>query len=245
MFIHDATTSLATLTVTGPRAGEVVGRLDPGLAGAIEGQPHMSVREGAFADHAVRIARVSFTGDVSYELSIRADMAELLWGGLLRAGRDFGIAPMGIEALMILRAEKGYIIAGKDTDGTTMPRDLGVRQARSKEGLEFVGRRSLSTEEAMRDDRRQLVGMAVGPGEPAIPTGAHGIEADGRGWRSIGFVTSSYDSPVLGRPIALGLIERGASRHGETIRVRHLGREREATICAPCAFDPEGARING
>ncbi|MGI6853494.1 2Fe-2S iron-sulfur cluster-binding protein [Mesorhizobium sp. 1B3] len=245
VFIHDATTSLATLTVTGPRASEVVGRLDSGFAELVEGQSHMSVREGAFAGHAVRIARVSFTGDASYELSIRADMAELLWEGLLRAGRDYSIALMGIEALMILRAEKGYLIVGKDTDGTTMPHDVGVRQARSKGRLEFVGRRSLSTEEAMRDDRRQLVGMAVGPGEPALAPGAHGVEADGRGWRSIGFVTSSYDSPVLGRPIALGLIERGASRHGETIRVRHLGRECEATICAPCAFDPEGARVNG
>lgn len=245
VFIHDATTSLATLTVTGPHAAEVVARLDPDVAGIAEGQPHMSVREGIFADHPVRIARVSFTGDPSYELSIRADMAELLWDGLLHAGRDFGIAPMGIEALMILRAEKGYIIAGKDTDGTTMPHDIGVRPARSKVGLEFVGRRSLSTEEAMRGDRRQLVGLEVEPGEPAISPGAHGVEADGRGQRSIGFVTSSYDSPVLGRPIALGLMERGASRHGETIRVLHLGREREATICAPCAFDPEGTRIDG
>jgi sarcosine oxidase subunit alpha len=245
VFIHDATTSLATLTVTGPSAGEVVSRLNLGIDGIAMGQPHLSVREGTFEGLPIRIARVSFTGDTSFELSLRADAAERLWKRLLLVGDDFNIAPIGIEALMILRAEKGYIVAGKDTDGTTMPHDVGVKQARSKSGLEFVGRRSLSTEEALREDRRQLVGLAVEQGAAALSTGAHAVETDGRNWRSIGFVTSSYDSPVLGRPIALGLIERGASRYGETIRMRHLGSECEAQICAPCAFDPEGARIDG
>lgn len=244
VFIHDATTALATLTVCGPRAGEVIGRLAIDGLSEAGAQPHMSVREGCFAGHTVRIARVSFTGDNSYELSIRADRAELLWNGLLEAGRDFGIRPMGIEALMILRAEKGYVIAGKDTDGTTMPHDLGAGIARAKSAIDFVGRRSLSTEEARRDDRRQLVGLAVADGEAALPAGAHAVARDGRGWRSLGFVTSSYFSPVLRRPIALGLIESGAARHGETIRMRHLGRQREATISAPCAFDGDGTRIH-
>ncbi|MGB6116900.1 MAG: 2Fe-2S iron-sulfur cluster-binding protein [Mesorhizobium sp.] len=243
VFIHDATTSLATLTVSGPNARDVVARLGSDIEAALTDLTHLSVGDGRFGNIPLRIARVSFTGDASYELSIRADRSEQLWVALMQAGRDFGIAPIGIEALMILRAEKGYLIAGKDTDGATMPHDVGFSPARSKR--EFVGRRSLMTEEALREDRRQLVGLSVAEHEPSLASGAHGIEGNGRNARSIGFVTSSYDSPGLGRPIALGLIERGASRHGETIRLRHLGKEREATICAPCAFDPEGARLNG
>jgi sarcosine oxidase subunit alpha len=159
-------------------------------------------------------------------------------------GRAFDAVLLGLESLMILRAEKGYIVIGKDTDGTTMPHDLGVAGPRTKRASEFVGRRSLFTEAGNSTDRNQLVGLALREGEAPLATGAHGVEKrDGR-LRSIGFVTSSYQSPTLGRPVALALIERGAARHGETIDVQHLGVVRQATIVAPCAFDPEGRRLH-
>ena len=126
---------------------------------------------------------------------------------------------MGSEALLLLRAEKGYIIAGKDTDGTSMPHDLGVTGPRDKRQSEFVGKRSLFTENASRPDRQQLVGLTVAGATP-LPTGAHGVETAGGKRRSIGFVTSSYFSPTLNRPIALGLIERGMERMGEEIALR-------------------------
>src|SRR5690606_4121718 len=180
----------------------------------------------------------------SYELSIRADRAEALWTALRSAGKAFDAVIIGLEALMILRAEKGYIVIGKDTDGNTLPHDLGVAGPRQKRQTEFVGRRSLFNDNANRADRNQLVGLAVTDGGGPLATGAHGVErADGRS-RSIGFVTSSYQSPTLGRPVALALIERGAERHGETIEVQHLGNLRRATIAPPCAFDPEGGRLN-
>ncbi len=244
VYIHNATADLATLTVSGPGARGLMEALDLGLALDDESLPHMAIGDGRFAGEAVRVARVSFTGDRSYEVSIRADRAEKLWARMKEAGAAFEAVTIGLEALMILRAEKGYIVIGKDTDGTTMPHDLGVGGPRLKRPGEFVGRRSLFTEEGERADRNQLVGLTVAEGEEPLPVGAHGIERQGDGKRSIGFVTSSYWSPTLNRPVALALIERGAARHGETIELQHLGMLRRATIAPPCAFDPAGDRLN-
>ena len=244
VYIHNATAHYATLTVSGPNARQVVEALDLGAALDDASLPHMAVAAGRFAGDEVRIARVSFTGDRSYEISIRADRAEALWTRMRQEGRAFDAVLLGLESLMILRAEKGYIVIGKDTDGTTMPHDLGVAGPRTKRVNEFVGRRSLFTEAANSTNRNQLVGLAVREGEAPLATGAHGVEKGGSGLRSIGFVTSSYRSPTLGRPVALALIERGAARHGETIDVQHLGVVRQATIVAPCAFDPEGRRLH-
>jgi sarcosine oxidase subunit alpha len=244
VYIHNATAEMATLTVSGPNARKLLETLDLGLSLDDADLPHIAVSHGSYASDEVRIARVSFTGDRSYEISIRADRAEPLWAHLRHAGQAFDAVVIGLEALMILRAEKGFIVIGKDTDGTTLPHDLGVDSPRAKRQGEFVGRRSLFTEEASRGDRMQLVGLTVPQGEAPLPTGAHGVRrSDGR-LRSQGFVTSSYQSPALGRPVALGLIERGAARHGETIDIQHLGKVSKATIAAPCAFDPAGDRLH-
>ncbi|WP_287361185.1 glycine cleavage T C-terminal barrel domain-containing protein [Mesorhizobium sp.] len=242
--IHNATSQFATLTVSGPRSRELVETLGLGLALDDASLPHMAVSGGSFWNDPVRVARVSFTGDRSYEISIRADRAAGLWAAMKEAGGPLGMATIGLEALMILRAEKGYIVIGKDTDGTTMPQDLGVDGPRIKRTSEFVGRRSLSTEEANTANRKQLVGLRLADGEPPLATGAHAVERHGRHKRSIGFVTSSYWSPTLRRPVALALIEGGSNRHGETLDFQHLGTIVTATISPPCAFDPDGERLH-
>ncbi|TPM36118.1 sarcosine oxidase subunit alpha family protein [Mesorhizobium sp. B2-3-4] len=244
VYIHNATSQMATLTVSGPNARKLLETVGLGLSLADADLPHMAIGHGGYGGNEIRIARVSFTGDRSYEISIRADRAEPLWAHLREAGKAFDAVLIGLEALMILRAEKGFIVIGKDTDGTTLPHDLGSEGPRAKRQTEYVGRRSLFTEQASRGDRLQLVGLTVPQGEAPLPTGAHGIKrSDGR-LRSQGFVTSSYESPTLGRPIALGLMECGAARHGETIEMQHLGKLRTATIAAPCAYDPAGERLN-
>ncbi|MCA0035148.1 sarcosine oxidase subunit alpha family protein [Mesorhizobium sp. B263B2A] len=244
VYIHNATSEMATLTVSGPNARKLLEKLDLGLSFDDADLPHMAVGHGRYGGDQVRIARVSFTGDRSYEISIRADRAEPLWAHLRQAGHALDAVFIGLEALMILRAEKGFIVIGKDTDGTTLPHDLGSEGPRAKRKTEYVGRRSLFTEEASRGNRLQLVGLSVPSGEAPLPTGAHGIDRRDGKLKSLGFVTSSYQSPTLGHPIALGLIERGATRHGETIEIQHLGKIRTATIAAACAFDPAGDRLN-
>lgn len=245
VFVHDSTPQWATLTATGPRSRDLVAMLSLGIDLSDVALPHMAFADGTFDGHLARVSRVSFTGDRSYEVSVPTGKARSLLAAMTEAGRTLDAIVLGSEALLLLRAEKGYIIAGKDTDGTTMPHDLGVTGPRDKRSGEFVGKRSLFTENAVREDRQQGVGLMVADGEPPLPTGAHAVERRGGSRRSIGFVTSSYASPVLGRPVALALIERGLSRMGETIEFVHLGTTRHATIAPVCAFDPEGTRING
>lgn len=243
VFIHDLTQQSSTITVTGPKARDIVAALDMPLDLSDEAFSHMTLRESVFDSTPVRIARVSFTGDLSFEISIRSSRAADLWRALCAAGESVGAGPIGIEALSVLRAEKGFLIIGKDTEGETMPHDLGFTIPRQKKKTAFVGDRSLHMEVANSNDRRQLVGFRVDPGAPPLPTGAH-LVGHGDTPRSQGYVTSSYDSPTLGHPIALGLLERGADRIGERVTVWHLGQRYSATVCAPCFFDPEGERLN-
>ncbi len=244
LFIHNATPRWATLAVTGPRARALVEAVGLGFDASAGGLPHMSFASGRFEGEPARIARVSFSGDLSFEISVPAPRAASLLAALREAGKAFDATLLGLEAMMILRAEKGYVVIGKDTDGSTMPHDLGLAAPRAKRRDDYIGKRSLFTDVAVGDARRQLVGLAVPPGEKLLPTGAHGVEVDSGKARSIGYVTSSYDSSVLGRPVALGLIERGLSRLGETIGVQHLGQRRTACIVPACAFDPSGGRLN-
>jgi len=242
IFVHDATQHWATVTVTGPKARDIVGALGLDLDLSRDAFPHMTLRESEFDGTPLRVARVSFTGDVSFELSVRAAKADELWSALTAAGEAHGAGPIGIESVAVLRAEKGFIIIGKDTDGETMPHDLGFSGPRQKKKTAFVGDRGLWTEAARDPNRRQLVGLTVPEGAPALPTGAHLVT--GEPPRSEGIVTSSYFSPTLERPIALALLERGADRHGETVTVWHMGQNCTATVAPPCALDPEGGRLN-
>jgi sarcosine oxidase subunit alpha len=245
VYIHNATANYATLTVTGPRSRDLLSEIDFG--GAVlddETLPHMALVHGSYHGDPIRITRVSFTGDRSYEITIRADRAEALWAELKQKGQAFEAVLMGSEALLLMRAEKGYIIVGKDTDGLTRPADLGLHGPLKNKKVEFVGKRSLMMDDSQRQDRKEFVGLEVADGGPMLPPGAHGVEWQGKTNRSIGYVTSSYMSPTLDKPIALGLIERGISRHGEVIDIRHMGEIRKARIVGPCAFDPQGGRLN-
>ncbi|CAK7259826.1 MULTISPECIES: 2Fe-2S iron-sulfur cluster-binding protein [unclassified Shinella] len=244
VFIHNVTAEMATLTVTGPRARALVESAGLSIALDDAALPHMAVVSGLFDGIAVRIARVSFTGDRSYEISVSADQARALWARLRQAGEACGATLLGLEALMILRAEKGYIVIGKDTDGTSRPMDFGLTAPLERKKVAFIGRRSLITEDAAAPDRRQFVGLEAVDGKGVLPTGAHGIERKAGATRSLGYVTSSYFSPVLRKPIALGLIERGLSRMGDIIELQHLRDVRQARIVPSCAFDEEGARLH-
>ncbi|WP_245424192.1 glycine cleavage T C-terminal barrel domain-containing protein [Methylovirgula sp. 4M-Z18] len=240
--IHDATARHATLTVTGPKSRALLQAVGLGMDLDDATLPHMALAWGTFGIEPVRVTRVSFTGDRSYELSIRADRALPLWRALKEAGRAFDAILLGGEALMILRAEKGYIVIGKDTDGRTRPMDLGVSGPFQKKKGEYIGRRSLRLP-AVADQARALVGLQSVTGT-VLPPGAHAVERAGGGKRSIGFVTTSHFSPNLDQPIALALIENGASRMGETVELHHLGQSLTARVAPVCAFDPEGERLH-
>lgn len=243
IFIHDMTQAYATVTVTGPKARDVLATLGLGIDLSADAFPHMTFQDGRFGDTPLRVSRVSFTGDVSYEMTITASAVTSLWNATIAAGESLGATLLGIEALSILRAEKGYIMAGKDTDGETMPHDLGFGIPRLRKKTSFVGDRSLHSDKANSETRKVLVGLKAVSGSAALPTGAH-VVTGGEKKRSLGYVTSSYDSPTLGHPVALGLVEGGGTLQGKSVDIWHDGQIMQAEVCSPCAYDPKGKRLN-
>ncbi|WP_375228963.1 glycine cleavage T C-terminal barrel domain-containing protein [Roseobacter sp. S98] len=204
----------------------------------------MTWRPGLFDGRPLRIARVSFTGDLSFELSVDRSVGDILLHELLSAGDTLGARLIGVEALSALCMEKGYIMTGKDTDGETMPHDLGFSGPRTRKKAAFVGDRSLRSALAESPDRKQLTGLQVPEGALPLPVGAHIVEyREGRRF-SVGYVTSSTFSPALGRPVALGLVEAAASRTGQMLAAWHMGEEVPVMLAPPTAFDPEGSRLD-
>ncbi len=247
VYFHNVTQAWATLAVSGPRAKEVMARLGTDIDLSDTALPHMALAEGLVEGVPARVARVSFTGERSYEISVPASYGASLWEHLLRIGRFASIAPYGIESLMTLRTEKGFILIGRDTDGVTLPQDLGVVGPLKSKQIDYVGRRSLFTPEARREDRKQLIGLAAEDPAMPLPNGAHVVAREaGNKLRSLGFVTSSFDSPTLGRPVALGLVERGRAlvEAGARVEIYHLGQRRFARAVEPTFYDPKGVRLN-
>jgi sarcosine oxidase subunit alpha len=246
VLVEDVTTCWAVANIVGPRARAVLERLDSDVDFSRAALPHMSARQGHISGIPARVARVSFTGEMSFEIAVPWREAAALWDVLTTAGASEGIAPFGVEALMTMRVEKGYLHLGADTDGTTLPQDIGLGEIMRKKPMDFVGRRSASRPDGLRDDRRSFVGLAVTDGNPApLPIGAHVLPVGttqpqpGQGW-----VTSSVWSPTLGAPLALAMVARGQARIGEDVRIWDLGAWREARIAPVCSYDPEGARLD-
>ncbi|MFX0541088.1 2Fe-2S iron-sulfur cluster-binding protein [Roseovarius sp. S4756] len=233
--LHDVTGHLTTLTVAGPLARDVLEAA--GVPGDLSdgALPHMGVAEQTWNGVPLRLARISFTGERSYELSVPHRYAESLLDRLMPHIEAAGGGLIGLEAVLNLRAQKGYILIGKDTDGLTMPQDLGWPMRR---GDEFIGKRALGTPDALREDRRQLVGLKATDDAGPLTVGAH-LVPEGGTRRSLGFITSVAGGDI---PVAMALLEAGRSRQGDTIGVFHNGAVRQARVILPCAYDPKGER---
>ncbi|MCD6020887.1 MAG: soxA [Actinomycetia bacterium] len=244
VYCTSVTEQWADVAIAGPKARDVLGALGTDLDLSPGAFPFMTFRDGAVAGIAARVARVSFTGELSYEILVDGRRALELWEALLRAGNAIGITPYGTEAMHALRAEKGFVIVGQDTDGTVTPDDLGMGWIVRKDDSDFIGRRSLRRADTSRSDRKQLVGLLS---DHLLPEGAQLVEEDtGRTpMATIGHVTSSYRSPSLDRPIALAMVARGRQRHGQTILAPLPGSTIAADVVSPVFYDPEGARHDG
>lgn len=235
----------AVCTLSGPKAREVLQQLPNDLALSAEAFPHMSVQAGHLCGVAARVFRVSFTGEVSYEINVPAQFGLSLWQALMAAGEAFGITPYGIEALEILRTEKGYLHVGSDTDGTTCPDDVGWGGPVKKKMADFIGKRSLMRPANQAADRLQFVGLQAN-GQQTLPIGGHLVDSERvrPPIETQGYVTSSYYSPVLNKPVALGLLKAGRARMGETLSVFDQGKVYGVTVVSPVFYDPEGGRLH-
>jgi sarcosine oxidase, subunit alpha len=194
-----------------------------------------------------RVFRVSFSGELAYEVNVPAGYGRQVWEALMRAGEPFGITPYGTEAMHVLRAEKGYIIVGQETDGTVTPDDAGLGWAIGKSKPDFVGKRSLQRPAMTAMDRKQLVGLFTADPQVVLDEGSQVMQQPGQRppARSMGHVTSSYHSAVLGRSIALALVSGGRARMGETLYVPTAHGDIAVKVTSPVFYDPEGARLNG
>jgi sarcosine oxidase subunit alpha len=205
----------------------------------------MSMREGTLAGYPVRVFRISFSGELSYEIATPSNFGQGLWTTLLAAGAEFGIEPYGTEALHVLRAEKGFIVVGDETDGTVTPLDLGLDWAVSKKKPDFLGKRSLQRPYLAASGRKQLVGLLTEDPAEVLPDGAYAVAAveDAPPMDMIGQVTSSYWSPTLERSIAMALIKDGRNRMGETLSFPLAGgKVVRATVVDHVFYDSQGAR---
>jgi sarcosine oxidase subunit alpha len=244
--LTSVTEQWASAGICGPGARRLMEELSEDIPLDAEALPFMRMCEGLVAGLPARIFRISFSGEVSFEVNVPSRYGMALWNILITAGEKYGITPYGTETLHVLRAEKGYIIVGEETDGTVTPIDLGMKHMVSKK-KDFIGKRSLSRPDTSREDRKQLVGLLTEDETEVLPEGAQ-IVAKPRPMppmEMIGHVTSSYHSANVGRSIALALIRSGHSRIGEQVFVPLPSKRVMARIVEPVFFDPEGTRLHG
>jgi sarcosine oxidase subunit alpha len=248
VYLTSVTEHWATVALVGPRSRELLGAVAPGLPVDRESFPFMTWREAAVAGAPARVCRISFSGELAYEVNVAGWDAITVWTALMEAGRPLAITPYGTETMHVLRAEKGYVIVGQDTDGTVTPHDLGMDWAVSKKKRDFIGRRSFARADTRRGDRKQLVGLLPTDPRELLAEGAQviaGAEPGPPPVPMLGHVTSSYRSAALDRTFALALVRSGRDRVGDTLHAWSGGRSVPVTVTEPVFYDPEGARRDG
>ncbi len=245
VWLTSVTEHFAVVAVQGPMARAVVTPLVEGFD--LAAMPHMSVQEGHVCGFPARVFRVSFTGELGFEINVPADYGAAVWEAVYAAGATYGIAPYGTEAMHVLRAEKGYIIVGQETDGTVTPADLDLDWTIGTSKRDFVGKRSLTRPDMLRPDRKQLVGLLAGDPADMMEEGAQ-IVADPHQslpMTMIGHITSAYWSETLRRPFALALVAGGRARLGQMLYVPMQDRTIAVRAVEPLFYDPAGERLHG
>ncbi len=245
VWLTSTTEQWATIALNGPNARKVLEPFVEGLDMSDEALPHMSVAECRVGGFPARLFRISFTGEVGFEVNVPAHAGRALWEMLFEAGKKYDICPYGTETMHVLRAEKGYIIVGQDTDGTVTPHDAGLSWAIGKMKPDFVGKRGLARPDLVAEGRKQLIGLLTEDGKTKLEEGAQIVldPNQPKPMKMVGHVTSSYHSDAAGRPIAMALLEDGFNRMGETIYIPMPDRVIKATVTGTVFYDPEGARL--
>ena len=245
VYFTSVTTQWSVAAIQGPHGRRLMADLCPDIELSRDAFPFMSWRDGTVAGIPARVFRVSFSGELSYEINVASSYAMALWQALMTAGARYEITPYGTEAMHVLRAEKGFVVVGHDTDGTVTPGDLGMDWIVSKKKRDFIGKRAHSRPDTLRADRKQLVGLLTENPETVLPEGSQIVSAVSPRppMPMEGFVTSSYWSAALGRSIAMALLESGHGRHGETVTISLPDRIVRAEVTRPQFYDLDGEKI--
>ena len=245
--VVNLTEQFAQIAVVGPNARKVLEKMGTDIDLSREALPFMDWREGTVGGVRARVFRISFSGELSYEVAVPASQGQAFWTAVAEAGADFGIMPYGTEALHVMRAEKGFIMIGDETDGTIIPQDLNLHWAISKKKEDFLGKRGMERSNMISPDRWKLVGIETLDGS-VLEDGAlaplPGTNANGQR-ETQGRITSSYFSPTLGKGIAMALVHRGPDRMGDEIEFQGKGGARvKARIVDPVFYDKDGEKQN-
>ncbi|WP_442808488.1 sarcosine oxidase subunit alpha family protein [Trinickia soli] len=245
------TDHFATFAVVGPNSRKVLRKVCRDIDFSNEAFPFMTFREGVVADVPARVMRISFSGELAYEVNVPANAGRVVWEALMAAGEEFDITPYGTETMHVLRAEKGYIIVGQDTDGSMTPFDLGMGGLVAKT-KDCLGKRSLTRSDTAKQGRKQLVGLLTDDPSYVLPEGsqilAHGVQGPAENQVAdnpvpmLGHVTSSYYSPILKRSIAMAVVKGGLDKMGQKVSIDLNGKSMAATIASPVFYDVEGVR---
>ena len=245
VYLTSVTDQFATASLCGPNSKKILKKIIPDLDLSDENFPHMSFKEAKIGSIVCRIMRISFTGEQSFEINVQASYGKALWEKCIEAGKEFNITPYGTETMHLLRAEKGFIIVGQDTDGTMTPIDLQMDWIVSKKKYDFIGKRSLYRSDTMREDRKQLVGLLTDDPEVVLEEGAQIVsELDKKPVEMLGHVTSSYFSPNLNKSIALAVVRGGKDMMGKKLFIPMEDKTINVTVSNPVFFDQTNERLN-
>tara|TARA_B110000046_G_scaffold150708_1_gene159220 strand:- start:7649 stop:10651 length:3003 start_codon:yes stop_codon:yes gene_type:complete len=246
VYFTSVTDHWTTATVTGPNARKVIAKVCSDIDLSSDAFSFMDWREGTVAGVKARVFRISFTGELSYEVNVPAHYGRHVWEALIAAGKEFNITPYGTETMHVLRAEKGFIIVGQDTDGSMTPADMNMDWVVGKnKAFSFIGKRSLLRSDTVRGDRKQLVGLKPLNDKAVLPEGAQVVfDAKQKIPMAMqGHVTSSYYSACLGHSIALAVIKGGHERLGQVVHCPLAdGRSIASEIVSSVFYDPQGER---
>lgn len=245
VYITTVTAQWADICVCGPKAREILQHAGTNIDLESSAFPFLAIREGKVAGFDARIARVSYTGELSFEIYIRNRDGRALWEKMLEAGKPFDITPIGSETSGILRIEKGFISAGTEGDNLTNPFDAGMDWVVNMNKGDFIGRRALVRDLNTGGERQQVVGLLPQDKDFVMAEGSAIIEANTDGDLPIflGHVTASCYSPNLDRSIALALLKNGRQRHGDIVTVSGLEKTVQAEVTKPVFIDAKGERM--
>ena len=245
VYLTSVTDHFATISVCGPNSKKIVSKVIPDLDLSDENFPHMSFKNAKIDKVKCRVMRISFTGEHSYEINIQASFGKSVWEKCMEAGKEFNITPYGTETMHLLRAEKGFIIVGQDTDATMTPIDLQMDWIVSKKKYDFIGKRSLYRSDTIREDRKQLVGLLTDDPKIVLEEGAQIVEdTNQKPIEMLGHVTSSYYSPNLNKSIALAVVKGGKTMMGKKLFIPMENKTISVTVADPVFLDKENKRLN-
>ncbi|ABD55103.1 sarcosine oxidase subunit alpha family protein [Jannaschia sp. CCS1] len=243
----NVTEQWAQVAVVGPNARKLLDKLGADFNLSADALPFMGMAEGKIGGFDARVFRISFSGELSYEIAVPASQGIAFWEALHAAGAEWDATPYGTEALHVMRAEKGFIMIGDETDGTVIPQDLGLNWAISKKKEDFLGKRGQERTYMVDPNRWKLVGLETAD-KSVLPDGSYAVAkgTNANGQANVeGRVTSTYYSPTVKRGIAMGLVLNGPDRMGETVQFNKVdGSTVAAKIVNPVFFDPDGEKQN-